>query len=325
MSVPWASTQARASWLGVTPMRSAMATTCSSTSRFLAKSSPWKRGELRRRSSASKSSMLRIRPERKPRPGGEYGTKPMLSSRTVASTPSSSTSRPEATHAAIIPITKSGAWWRLAQDERREIFEESSHHIAIGLEYLPAVARELYHGRDLGEPFDFLAWFEYAPRTPRVRGTRGPTPRDPPSGATWNEMSTSASHGDPSRPGSATGPSLPIPPIVRGGSTSARAVSVDEPQTATPQVSEGTCDPASRKTPGEDSHWTGAGDEARGQGCRRCRERLTPPPERLDASVSAVARITPETIRLLTSTDEKMEVSTFALERVLPPGNPVDF
>ena len=29
--------------------------------------------------------------------------------------------------------------------------------------YLPAVARRLYHGRDLGEPFDFLTWFEYAP------------------------------------------------------------------------------------------------------------------------------------------------------------------
>ncbi len=37
-------------------------------------------------------------------------------------------------------------------------------HIKIGLEYLPAVARRLYHGRDLGEPFDFLTWFEYAPQ-----------------------------------------------------------------------------------------------------------------------------------------------------------------
>lgn len=72
--------------------------------------------------------------------------------------------RTEATRAALIPITKSDAWWRLAQDERRELFEESSHHITIGLEYLPAVARELYHGRDLGEPFDFLTWFEYAPQ-----------------------------------------------------------------------------------------------------------------------------------------------------------------
>jgi len=42
-------------------------------------------------------------------------------------------------------------------------FEESSHHVATGLEYLPAVARRLHHGRDLAEPFDFLTWFEFAP------------------------------------------------------------------------------------------------------------------------------------------------------------------
>jgi chlorite dismutase len=65
--------------------------------------------------------------------------------------------------AALIPVRKSEAWWDLAQDERRRIFEESSHHIATGLEYLPAVARRLHHGRDLGEPFDFLTWFEFAP------------------------------------------------------------------------------------------------------------------------------------------------------------------
>jgi hypothetical protein len=29
--------------------------------------------------------------------------------------------------------------------------------------YLPAVARRLHHARDLGEPFDFLTWFEFAP------------------------------------------------------------------------------------------------------------------------------------------------------------------
>ena len=40
--------------------------------------------------------------------------------------------------------------------------EEQSHHIAIGLDYLPAVARRLHHSRDLGEPFDFLTWFEFA-------------------------------------------------------------------------------------------------------------------------------------------------------------------
>ena len=71
--------------------------------------------------------------------------------------------RPEATRAALIPIRKTEAWWALAQDERRDILEEQSHHTAIGLDYLPQVARRLHHSRDLGEPFDFLTWFEYAP------------------------------------------------------------------------------------------------------------------------------------------------------------------
>jgi hypothetical protein len=71
--------------------------------------------------------------------------------------------RPSASRAALIPIAKSAAWWSLAQDERRAIFEEQSRHTAIGLRYLPAIARQLYHCRDLGEPFDFLTWFEYAP------------------------------------------------------------------------------------------------------------------------------------------------------------------
>jgi hypothetical protein len=69
--------------------------------------------------------------------------------------------RPAATCAALIPIRKSSAWWDLPQDERRAIFERDSHHIAVGLEYLPEVARRLHHGRDLGEEFDFLTWFEY--------------------------------------------------------------------------------------------------------------------------------------------------------------------
>jgi len=71
--------------------------------------------------------------------------------------------RPEATEAALIPIRKVDAWWALSQDERRAIFEERSKHISTSLAYLPAVARCLHHGRDLGEPFDFLTWFEYAP------------------------------------------------------------------------------------------------------------------------------------------------------------------
>jgi len=71
--------------------------------------------------------------------------------------------RPEATRAALIPIRKSASWWNLTPDVRRTIFEEDSHHIATGLKYLPAIARRLYHCRELGEPFDFLTWFEYTP------------------------------------------------------------------------------------------------------------------------------------------------------------------
>lgn len=71
--------------------------------------------------------------------------------------------RPAATEAALIPIRKADAWWLLTQDERRAIFEERAQHIATSLPYTPAVARRLHHSRDLGEPFDFLTWFEYAP------------------------------------------------------------------------------------------------------------------------------------------------------------------
>ncbi|WP_291216382.1 chlorite dismutase family protein [Hydrogenophaga sp.] len=73
--------------------------------------------------------------------------------------------RPAATYAALIPIRKNSAWWTSTQDERRDVLEVQSRHIAIGLRYLPAIARRLHHCRDLtaSQPFDFLTWFEYAP------------------------------------------------------------------------------------------------------------------------------------------------------------------
>ena len=89
-----------------------------------------------------------------------YATRPELKALKAIQQP---LGRPEARRAALIPIRKSAAWWDLAQDERRAIFEDSAHHNAIGIEYLPAIARQLFHSRDLGEPFDFLTWFEYAP------------------------------------------------------------------------------------------------------------------------------------------------------------------
>ncbi len=69
--------------------------------------------------------------------------------------------RTDAKCAALIPIRKSPAWWALAQDERIAIYQRSAH-TPIGMEYLPAISRRLHHSRDLGEPFDFLTWFEYS-------------------------------------------------------------------------------------------------------------------------------------------------------------------
>lgn len=74
--------------------------------------------------------------------------------------------RAASTCAAIIPIRKNAAWWAMTQDERREVLEAQSHHIAIGMRYLPAIARRLHHCRDLAPnaPFDFITWFEFAPQ-----------------------------------------------------------------------------------------------------------------------------------------------------------------
>ena len=87
-----------------------------------------------------------------------YVTRPEKTALVAAQAP---IGRREARRGALIPLKKSAAWWALTQDERRGIFEDRSAHIAIGLDYLPAVARRLHHARDLGEPFDFLTWFDY--------------------------------------------------------------------------------------------------------------------------------------------------------------------
>jgi chlorite dismutase len=71
--------------------------------------------------------------------------------------------QPEYNYAALIPIKKSDEWWALTQDERRQIFEEDSQHIRISSKYLSKISRQLHHCRDLGEPFDFLTWFEFSP------------------------------------------------------------------------------------------------------------------------------------------------------------------
>src|SRR5204862_11533 len=82
-SPPRLITHASASWLGVTPFCSAISPTRSTSSRFLRKFSPWKRGWCLRKSFSSKSSGDWKRPDRKPRPSGLYATKPIPRSRTA--------------------------------------------------------------------------------------------------------------------------------------------------------------------------------------------------------------------------------------------------
>jgi len=75
--------------------------------------------------------------------------------------------RPEATRAALFLLRKRAEWWALTQDERRAVLEAESHHIAIGMRYLPAVARLLLHCRDLDQqaPFDFIGYLDFAPES----------------------------------------------------------------------------------------------------------------------------------------------------------------
>lgn len=73
--------------------------------------------------------------------------------------------RATSTQSALILLRKSNDWWAMTQDERREVLEERSHHIAIGMRFLPAIARRLLHCRDLGETtsFDFIGHLDFAP------------------------------------------------------------------------------------------------------------------------------------------------------------------
>lgn len=64
-------------------------------------------------------------------------------------------------------------------------------HAGFRLKYLPAVARRLHHCRDLGEPFDFLTWFEYAPADSEAFEELVDTLRETENGLTRNAKLTS--------------------------------------------------------------------------------------------------------------------------------------
>jgi hypothetical protein len=66
----------------------------------------------------------------------------------------------------LVLLTKSEAWWQLAQDERDALFRGAGTrpgHVALGLPLARTLLRKLYHGRPLGSGWDLLAYAEGAP------------------------------------------------------------------------------------------------------------------------------------------------------------------
>ncbi len=64
--------------------------------------------------------------------------------------------------AAFMPVKRSRDWWSLTDGERREICGRSRDADLRG-NPTGMVASRFHHSRELGEPFDFLMWFEYSP------------------------------------------------------------------------------------------------------------------------------------------------------------------
>ncbi len=83
MSSPWASSQASATCPAVARFAAASCLTFSTSFRFAARFSPWKRGKRIIRASVAGSVPAPIAPVSRPRPSGLYGTKPIPSSRVV--------------------------------------------------------------------------------------------------------------------------------------------------------------------------------------------------------------------------------------------------
>ena len=93
--------------------------------------------------------------------------------------------------AVMIPLTRSEAWWQLAQDERDALFRGAGKlgHVDVGLPYARTILRKLYHCRPLpGAGFDFLTYFEFSPADrPRFEALLAAL-RDPEQNPEWGYM-----------------------------------------------------------------------------------------------------------------------------------------
>jgi hypothetical protein len=65
--------------------------------------------------------------------------------------------------AVVIPIRKSEAWWALSEEQRHVHFREGAGHTHTGAPYVDRIYRKLFHSREMGLPYDFVTYFEFAP------------------------------------------------------------------------------------------------------------------------------------------------------------------
>jgi hypothetical protein len=68
--------------------------------------------------------------------------------------------------AVIIPLSKSGAWWEMAHDQRVASFRDQAPrgHVHVGRPYANRIHRKLYHARyQPGSRWDFITYFEFLP------------------------------------------------------------------------------------------------------------------------------------------------------------------
>jgi hypothetical protein len=70
---------------------------------------------------------------------------------------------PDARCAALVAIRLAPAWWEVTGGDGATVLAQRSRALLGHPGDTPKIARRLHHSRDLGEPFDLLAWFEFHP------------------------------------------------------------------------------------------------------------------------------------------------------------------
>ncbi len=96
---------------------------------------------------------------------------------------------PRLGHVVMIPISKSGAWWALAQDERQAFFRvgpRSEGHTRIGMTVADRIFRRLFHARyQPHSAWDFLTYFEFYDADAEAFREMLTTLRDPERNPEW--------------------------------------------------------------------------------------------------------------------------------------------